>query len=460
MLTVEEQEFVTRVGPGTPMGELLRRYWVPALLSEELAVDGPPKAIRLLGEDLVAFRDSAGRVGVMDVHCPHRLASLALGRNEESGLRCLYHGWKLDVDGHVLETPCEPPFSRMKEHVVQRAYGVHEAADLVWVYMGPREHEPPMPEFNWMRIPSTHRSVGKMWEECNFVQACEGVLDTFHTSLLHTGYEVMHWTHEQIAEAYSRPSRASWGEIDTEDTAYGFRYVAARRPDLAEVDTQMHVYLRISEFVFPFFCLNPPDLGTSSRPFIFVPIDDYNTYLFEVRASEGESDNASGIKGTGWTSNGPVDREAHLAQSGMRPGIDLDDDFRPRVNKSNRYNQDRALMAQRTHWASYSGITGGIQMQDLAMIESMGRISDRSREHLGASDQAIRRWRQRLVRAVREFVTDGQVPAQDPPLAYPSVRAVAVVADRRDDWRAFVRTSTQGDALGGRTVPAGVAGPR
>ncbi len=429
----EEIDLIVRVGPETPMGKMLRRYWIPALLAEELTEpDGAPKRLRLLGEDLVAFRDTEGRVGIMDVHCPHRLASLALGRNEEGGLRCLYHGWKIDVDGRVLDTPCEPPNSRFKENVIHQSYVVREAADLIWVYMGPKDQIPPFPDFNWQAVPSTHRSIGKLWESCNFVQAMEGVMDTFHSQILHSGFEVLGWSPEKIAEVWKRPSRNSYGVIRSESTDYGFHYGAYREPSTG-ADHLEHI--RITEFVAPFYCMNPPDLGASSKPFIFVPIDDYNTMLYEIIAAEESIEQGLRIGVNYFDSTQPLDHEDHLRRSTMRVGIDLDENYRPFRNASNNYGQDRELMTRRDETNAFSGMDNGVQTQDLAMIESMGAIEDRSKEHLGASDLAIIAWRQRLVDAVNAFRENGNLMAIDPPLDYRSVRAVSALVPKGSDWK-------------------------
>lgn len=440
-LIAQEIELIARVGSGMPMGNMLRRYWIPALLTEELVEpDGEPKAIRLLGEDLVAFRDTEGRVGIMDLSCPHRLVSLALGRNEEGGLRCLYHGWKFDVNGKILETPCEAPGSRFKDHLRHLAYPTREAAGLIWVYMGPSDKTPAFPDFNWMSVPSTHRSIGKIWEECNFVQAMEGVLDSFHTNLLHSGYEVMHWTPEEIAKAWQRPSRATYGRIDFEPTPYGYHYAAVREPTR---DPEHLDYVRITEYVAPFYCMNPPDLGGASRPFIFVPIDDYNTMMYEVIASEESVVQSTMIRPGLPKAGEPIDHESHLRRSTMRPGIDLEADYRPKRNRSNNYGQDRELMARRDKATAFSGIDAGVQTQDLAMIETMGAISDREREHLGASDLGIINFRKRLVDAVSSFVAGDDPPAIDPPLVYRDVRAVGALIAKGDDWRKVAWTSGQ-----------------
>ena len=441
MTTSQEIELITRVGAGTPMGNMLRRYWIPAMLCDELPEpDGTPKAIRLLGEDLVAFRDTSGQVGIMDLACPHRLASLALGRNEEGGIRCIYHGWKIDVNGKILDTPCELPGSRFKDSFTHTAYPTREAADLIWVYMGPRDKIPAFPEFNWMTIPATHRSVGKLWEECNFVQSMEGVIDSFHTNLLHSGFEVLGWDKERIAEVWKRPSRKSYGRIDYEPTDYGYHYAAVREPS---EDPEHYDYIRITEYVAPFYCMNPPDLGASSRPFIFVPIDDENTYLYEVTASEEGVVQGLSIRPGTPIAGGPVDHATHLKYSTMRLGEDLYPDYRPKRNRTNNYGQNRELMSRKEGRMSFSGIDAGIQSQDLGMIETMGAISNREREHLGASDLGIINFRKRLVDAVTSFVASGEAPALDPPVDYARVRAVGELVPKGGDWRPSAWTAGQ-----------------
>ena len=186
MLSKADNERITRVGRGTPGGELLRRYWLPAVLSKELPErDGEPVEVRLLGEDLIAFRDTNGKVGLIDAYCPHRLAPMFYGRNEECGLRCVYHGWKFDVNGKCTEVPNEPADSPMKDKVRMLSYPTYEGGGIVWAYMGPADKKPPVPDYEWIRVPDTHRHVSKTFEACNYLQALEGGLDTSHSSFLH-----------------------------------------------------------------------------------------------------------------------------------------------------------------------------------------------------------------------------------------------------------------------------------
>src|SRR5579884_4152243 len=241
MLTHEENELLTRTGPGTPMGHIFRRYWLPALLSDELEADGEPKQIRLLGQRLVAFRDSQGRAGVLDENCPHRGASLAYGRNEECGLRCIYHGWKVDVAGRIVDTPSEPEDSTFKDRIRHTAYGVREAGGIIWAYLGPAEQEPAFPEWQWLAAPADQVEINKVFQECNYAQGLEGSIDSVHSDFLHS------------SDIRGRPSDHR-PRLEVEDRPYGFRYAAIRRPD---GDGQSGKYVRITLFVAPCFVLIP-----------------------------------------------------------------------------------------------------------------------------------------------------------------------------------------------------------
>ena len=198
MLSREDNELITRVGPGTAMGEMFRRYWVPACLASELPEpDCNPIRVRLLGESLVAFRDSHGRIGLLYENCSHRGASLYLARNEQGGLRCLYHGWKYDVEGNVLDTPCEQPGSVIRDRVKHVAYPVEERGGVVWAYLGPREKKPAFPDFQWTLVPASNRTVKKVLEECNWLQSLEGAMDPPHPMVLHDGRDIMRYPDDQ-----------------------------------------------------------------------------------------------------------------------------------------------------------------------------------------------------------------------------------------------------------------------
>src|SRR5581483_453147 len=275
-LTLEENELLTRVGRGTPMGELMRRYWLPACLSEELPEpDGDPIRVRLLGEDLVAFRDSAGQVGIMPERCPHRGASLIFARNEEGGLRCLYHGWKIAADGKVLDPPCEPAESMIKHHVRHGAYPVVERAAIVWTYLGPREKQPAFPDYWWTQLPDEQRCVGKVDYECNYLQGMEGTTDSAHNNALHAGFEMMHWSEEQIqalvATGFPLVRIPRDARYEIEDTPYGFRY-GGSYPDAS--NPQGRKVVSMTPVLLPFH------VYLQDFPHMFVPADDGHTWLY------------------------------------------------------------------------------------------------------------------------------------------------------------------------------------
>lgn len=197
MLSYEDNEALVRVGPGTPMGNLFRLYWIPFLPSRDLEINGQPQRIKLLGEDLVAFRDSAGKVGLIDHACPHRGAPMMLGRNEDCGLRCVYHGWKFDISGNVLDMPVEPESSRFKNKVKIKAYPCRERNGMIWAYMGTEAEAPPLPNFEWNLVPAENVVVTFRVQECNWLQALEGEIDSAHAPILHsrvdTGGSIDKW---------------------------------------------------------------------------------------------------------------------------------------------------------------------------------------------------------------------------------------------------------------------------
>ncbi|HZT06476.1 MAG TPA: Rieske 2Fe-2S domain-containing protein [Chloroflexota bacterium] len=397
MLSVEENELLARTGPGTPMGELVRLYWMPALLSEELPEpDCTPVRTRLLGEDLVAFRDTTGRVGILDEACAHRCASLAYGRNEEGGLRCLYHGWKYDVEGNILETPPEPPESTFKDRIKQRAYLVREHAGVIWTYMGPKHRVPAFPEWEWTHFPPERVGLAKTIQACNWAQALEGDIDSAHTDYLHS------------SDVRGRP-RDHAPRFEVEDTLYGYRYAAIRDPDS---DADKLKYVRITLFAAPFHTFTPP-LRTmrDGAPYetathrVYVPIDDETHAFFSFSLS----------------------RFGPLVDSQKEAGLETG--YRPAGNRGNMHLQDRAAMKA----GNWSGIQG-IRAQDRAMTESMGLLAPRHKEHLGASDVAVIRFRRRMLDAVRGLERGEQPPGLDPSLRFDELRAEQRLVPTGADW--------------------------
>ncbi len=404
MLTHEENMFMARVGPGTPMGDMMRRFWHPVLLSEELPEpDCPPKRTKILGEELIAFRDTNGDVGLVDNYCPHRRASLFFGRNEECGLRCVYHGWKFDVNGDCIDMPSEPAESNFKDKVKITAYPTNEGAGMIWAYMGPKELQPGMPQLEYLDMPEGQFVSTKVMYESNFVQVIEGEIDTVHASLLHSSLDSLSKsdTATTVGGKYSyrdRPPR-----FFVEDTDSGI-LIGARRD--AEEDSY---YWRISRWLFPYITMIPREPQGSARSGLIVPIDDENCWFFWVR----------------WNPFGPLTQGEidtyKLMQASLAPVTYLG-----QANKRNDYLIDREM--QRT--VNYTGIPqNNARAQDAAMTDSMGAISDRDNEHLGTTDMAIIRMRRRLISAAQALQEGTEPYAASHPEVY-KVRSGGAVLPR------------------------------
>ncbi|HEV8020638.1 MAG TPA: Rieske 2Fe-2S domain-containing protein [Candidatus Lustribacter sp.] len=412
MLTAEENERLTRVGPGTPMGALMRRYWQPALLSEELPQpDCPPVRVRLLGEDLVAFRDTSGGVGLVDAYCPHRRAPMFFGRNEECGLRCVYHGWKFDRTGACVDMPSEPPDSLFKTKVRIAAYPTHEAGGMIWAYFGPPELQPPAPDYELLRAPETHRHVSKTFESANWLQALEGGIDTAHSSFVHN--QDIH-NKNLLRNADTAP------RLEVEKTPYGFRYAGIRSRN-ADED-----YVRVYHYLMPAQQLRGGVTdaagGKKTVPslhgHVWVPIDDEHTWTFNWLYSYDPAiplghDNAI----------------AHEIYSGRGPDDYIPGTYRLKRNPDNDYLIDRELQRNKT----YTGIKG-INTQDYALQEGMGPICDRTNEHLGTSDRAIIAARQLLFEAL-DAVERGEAPRGTNPEDYKQVRPVDMQIPSGSRWQ-------------------------
>jgi len=287
MLNQAENELLTRVGADTPMGGMMRQHWLPACMSSEVAVPGgAPVRVELLGERLVAFRDTSGRLGLLDEHCPHRRASLVLARNEDCGLRCLYHGWKMDVDGAVTDMPSEPEDSPLRGRARTRAYPVRESDGFVWAWLGPADQ---VPEFTPPPWAGKKVRIAKIHQACNWAQSLEGAIDSSHSSALHSSNIRPGSMGERTAAAdgsditvLSRPSLDKAPRIQVQVTDYGFRYAAIRRPT-TKADT--HDYVRVTVFVAPFMAVIPPNAHYTSNQ-LHVPLDDENTMFYAVAAAD------------------------------------------------------------------------------------------------------------------------------------------------------------------------------
>lgn len=417
MLTAEENELLCRVEGDAPMGKLMRRHWIPAALSEQLnEKDGTPVKLRLFGEDLVAFRDSDGRVGVLGEYCPHRKASLVFGRNEECGLRCLYHGWKFDVDGNVLDMPSEPPESGFAEKVKHKAYPTQEAGGFVWVYMGPADQ---MPEFEappWAPTPETKVSITRIDLPCNWAQIMEGQIDSAHSSSLHSSdmRPARVDTAKAVDTHWLRPSTDKQPRIQVQLTSYGFRYAAIRRPIM---NANTHDYVRITTYVAPFTALIPPNSSYNVAS-VIVPKDDTNSYFHFIAWSDQPG--------------GGIDQEAWRKFNVAQVGIDLDKNYRPVLRTAeNNYLQDRQAMKL----GNFTGIPG-IPNQDIAMWNSMGQIADRTSERLGASDIAVVQFRRVMIDAAQKFTAGGEpIGLTAPHLPQAKLRSYQGVVPKTDNWR-------------------------
>ena len=391
----KDSEDLTHVSPGTVMGNFMRQYWIPAAKSSELEVDGTPMRLLLLGEKLVAFRDSQGRVGVMDHLCPHRNASLVLGRNEEGGIRCIYHGWKFDVSGQCVDMPSVPAHLCFKDKVKAQAYRAADRNGIVWVYMGPNQDAPPpLPMIEATLLAEQDVDISFMMRSCNWMQALEGDIDTSHFGFLHVG----HLDPDEVPEGH--PLQHTAGERAPEyhvrDTPWGTTYGAYR-----EVKPQT-TYWRFANYMFPFFTQTPQgEFPVNIQARAWVPLDDTHTMMiFWRRRTGGPRSSAEPLK------NGkPL--------AGARPAPD----FHPRdtswlgryrvvAEESNDWLIDRE--AQRTK-RIYSGIDH-IGLQDQAVTESMGGITNHMHENLGPGDVMIARTRRRALAAARAFAAGTPAP--------------------------------------------------
>ena len=391
MLTTEENEFLCRVGQGTPMGNFVRRFWTPILLASELPEpDCAPMRSRIFCEDLVAFRNSDGVIGLVDQFCPHRRASLFFGRNEERGLRCVYHGWKFDVEGQCVDMPSEPADSNFKDKMQITAYPTREAGGMVWAYLGPKELMPPMPGLEYTELPDSQVYPTKIRYESNFVQVIEGEIDTVHVAFLHSRLADLEnsATATTLAGRYTARDRAARFHI--QDTDGGILIGAERH---AEEDSY---YWRISRWLFPFFTMIPREPMGPVSGGALVPIDDENCWFFR-------------IKWNPYKALTPAERAVNDFSSNILP----DGSWLNQANKSNDYLIDRE--AQRTN--NYTGIPDG-RAQDAAMTDGMGAIVDRNHEHLSSTDQAIIRMRRRLIQAARDLEEGVEPYAANHPECY------------------------------------------
>jgi phthalate 4,5-dioxygenase len=418
MSRARDREDLTRVGPGTVMGEFMRQYWMPAALSSELIADGDPMRLLLLGEKLIAFRDSAGRVGVMDQRCPHRCASLFLGRNEAHGIRCVYHGWKFDVAGRCVDMPSVPADQDFKSKVKAKAYRTAERNGLVWVYMGARQEAPPLPAVEPALLPAADMVQEFVQRRCNWLQALEGEIDTAHFGFLHMGCVTADDLDPADKLRYTVIDRAP--DYHVADAPWGTTYAAFRPADPGQT------YWRVANFMFPFWTQTPAgSFPTHVGARAWVPMDDEHTMFVHLHWKRA----APSL---------PIARRDGTVPLHLTRRFDyLPNDtgwygrWRLSANEDNDWQIDRA--AQRSG-KSFSGI-GNIHLQDQAATESMGAIIDHAFEHLGPSDRMITLTRRRLLRAARAWRDGGVPPCVDDPALYLKARSGYFFSADGVDWR-------------------------
>jgi phthalate 4,5-dioxygenase len=451
MLSQEDNEVLCRVGPGTPMGNLFRQYWLPAMLSAEIAdPDGDQVRVKLLGEELIAFRDTDGEVGLIGNLCPHRRASLYYARNEENGLRCIYHGWKFDKSGQCVDMPIEPPESNFKLRIKAKAYPCVERNGVVWTYMGPRETPPPLPEIEGNMVEGAICKTA-MVRDCNWMQALEGDIDTGHFSWLHIGH-----VKPEDAEGDFLRYQASdrHPKLSVVETEWGTTYAAFIEA------TEEKNYVRMAHFLFPCYTMIPQGAVMANRGLrAWVPMDDTHVMwlmmsapplvdlaLNATKPGTGLAGRAASAGGgrpdTSALGDGPLagNRENPLVRTSDWYGR-----FRSPHLADHDYDLDRDEARQRKSFTGLSSVT----MEDHVVTESMGELLDRSEENLGTSDAMIIQTRRRLIDAALAFRDKGVIPpGVDEPEVYHQ-RSGGLLIDKDANWfeattearRAFVNNS-------------------
>ena len=401
-MKAEDNELLVRTSVGTPMGELFRRYWIPALLAAELPEpDCPPVRVQLLSERLIAFRDSEGQLGLIDEFCAHRGVSLWFGRVEDGGIRCSYHGWKYATTGRCVEAPSEAVDTDYCRTIALKSYPLVQVGDVLWAYLGPVDQQPPLPEWEFATVPPEQTYISKRLQECNYLQAMEGGIDSSHVSFLHA--------HNLNADPLFKDTKGNQYNLSDKAPVFevaeseGGLYIGARR----NAESGEH-YWRITPWVMPCFTMIPPRGDHPVHGHFWIPIDDEHCWAWSydyhpVRAL---------------TSDERAAMEAgHGIHAKCVPGT-----YVPLASKANDYLMDRDAQKE---GRTFSGIDG-FAMQDAALQESMGAIQDRTKEHLVSTDNGIIMARHRLMRAAKQLAATGALPpGRDP--AHQRVRSVAIV---------------------------------
>ena len=405
-MTPAENQFLTETDPGTPCGEFLRRYWMPAALSEELPWGSAPKPVRLLGEDLVLFRDDKGRAGLLGLHCSHRGADLSYGRVEDGGLRCIYHGWLYDIDGKCLDQPGEPGGGEHRGSIHHPAYACKEQAGVIFAYLGPGE-PPLLPNYGFLTGSKGHIFVTKLFHECNYLQGNEGNYDPIHVGILHRNLQRDHlvWTPPSV--------------IDAEITSFGLRQYALRKTE------QDNYYLRVLNFIYPsmsaFAIGRRGEKGNIVSVNWHVPIDNTHHWKYVFY----------------YDKDALIDKDALLKEH-----FEMTADYKPIRNKTNRYLQDRESMKTK----SFNGVGSHFQTHDLFITEGMAPTQDRTKEHL-ASDQVIVAVRKLLFKALKEVCEGREAPhvIREPKLnQFPEVVVIGEVVPSANNWRDYCNKERAG----------------
>jgi phenylpropionate dioxygenase-like ring-hydroxylating dioxygenase large terminal subunit len=421
MKTQEESDLLTRTDRGTPMGELMRRYWQPVALSEELPDGGAPIPLKIMGEELVLYRDDQGKPGLMGIHCPHRGADLSYGRVEDGGLRCIYHGWLFDKTGRCLDQPWEPNGGEHRDQIRHTAYPCHEQASAIFAYMGPGD-PPFFPNYEFLMAPPEQTYADKLFHEANYLQMNEGSFDIPHLSFLHYTYFNQGLSNNRPASIQSatvdlgrRGAAPGLETMDVELTEYGLRNFRIRRdrgPD--------EYHLQVNEFVLPNFIAFPSPAGSYGINW-HVPIDDTHHWKFTFI----------------------FDREKPIPkEQTKRFRTEMTPDFRSTRNKSNRYLQDRESMNK--EW--YCGIAQNFGAQDLCVIEGAGPVQDRTQEHLASSDMPIVVARKIRIKAIRDL-QEGREPKnviRDPGMNKFRIVSTSEAVPSTKDWKDYVKTEVEG----------------
>jgi phthalate 4,5-dioxygenase len=424
MLSHEKNALLTQTGPGTPMGRFMRSFWTPAMAAREVpAADEPPVRLQLLGERLVVFRDSEGRVGVLEEHCPHRGASLFFGRVEEGGIRCVYHGWKFDVTGACLDLPTEVSTSKMRFNIKAKSYLARIAGEVLWVYMGDGP-APELPSFGFMGLPEGHVYASRWEQECNYAQAMEGELDSAHVGFLHRLVSKTDEDHQALTGRYFQEDTApSWKIVPTET---GFMACNGRRVEGGKR------YWRLNQFLLPFYTMIPPRPSEAQLVRMWIPMTDERCWVICVTYRPEEPLGEQEL--TAW-------RNGENSHRKVIPGTTV-----PVERQDNNYLIDRQL--QKT--VSFTGIHG-IRAQDAMVTESAGPIVDRTREHLGSSDMAVVTMRRTLLDAAAACATSQTPPAAvAKPWLY-DVRATQAVLPEGVEPDAAAEIMDRAKAPGART---------